>query len=566
MSYSSDSTAFKLNFTDGTFMTILNYGADAPTFTTGQHEFIIPNFYLGEFSTGGFTFTKYDYDGNEYVFSQTGVIINGTIDTRTSNRRQFLQYDPVSKKIKVTWVSPDGSGMPIMNDYYNSVEGICYDSFVGTSPYSSFGQALYAGENKYYKEEIMHAPTYYQLENVVKRAENAPYCSTTVYYGHNAPLVRTLSGMLYVTGVSTAQEYSLDLSKSVTDFDPENPLIPDTDPLKPGGITEPSDVNGDFDDTSDPIDFPPLPTLGAIDTGFITLYNPSLTQLQDLSDYMWSSAFDVDSFKKVFANPMDVFLGLSIVPVSIPDGSIREIKVGGISTGKYMTPAAQQYIEVPCGSINVKEYWGAYLDYEPFTKAEIYLPYIGTHPLAVDDIMGKTVEVRYHVDILSGSCTAFVKCGDSVLYQFIGQCSSSIPISGNDWTNVINAAIQIAGSIGTMVATGGASIPASSAIATASSVTSSVVSNMKPSIEKSGAISGTGGLMGAQTPYLILTRPRQALPASQNYFTGYPSFITELLGALSGYTEVERIHLSGIPGTDAEIAEIETLLKEGVIL
>lgn len=364
---------------------------------------------------------------------------------------------------------------------------------------------------------------------------------------------------------------------------------PNPDPYDPEGDegTEPGGGDGDHDLGSDDIDIPPLPGLSAVDTGFITLFNPSLSQLQDLSDYLWSPLFDIDTVKKLFADPMDVFLGLSIVPVQVPSGGSKTVKVAGISTGVNMTVAARQYIEVDCGSINVNEYWGAYLDYEPYTKAELYLPYIGAHPIAIDDIMGKTITIKYHVDILSGACVAYVKCGKSVLYTFIGQCSSSIPINRSDWTSVINGALNIATAIGTMVATGGSSAPMSSGasaegasaaasakearktaamIRGASNIASTAVNVMKPSIEKSGAISGTGGMMAIQKPYLIITRPRQAVPNNQKHYMGYPSFMTTYLSALSGYTEMEYVHLEGISATDEELSEIEALLRGGVYL
>lgn len=338
---------------------------------------------------------------------------------------------------------------------------------------------------------------------------------------------------------------------------------PDEDPYNPGhnDSTQPGGGDGNHNLDSDDIDIPALPTLSATDTGFITIFNPSLAQLQALSDYLWSALFDVDTVKRLFADPMDVFLGLSIVPVAVPSGGSKTVKVAGISTGISMTVAARQYIEVDCGSINVSEYWGAYLDYEPFTTAQLYLPYVGTHQIAIDDIMGKTVKVVYHVDILSGSCIAYVKCGSSVLYSFIGQCSSSIPITANDWTNVINGALNIASAIGTMISSGGASAPSA-----AGTIASTAVNSLKPSIEKSGSLSGTGGMMAIQKPYLIITRPKQAIPSNQNKYMGYPSFITTGLGAISGYTEVEDIHITGINACDEEIAEIEELLKGGVIL
>lgn len=335
----------------------------------------------------------------------------------------------------------------------------------------------------------------------------------------------------------------------------------DKDPFEPGGTSSPGGGNGVFDKTGDNVDIPSLPTLSASDAGFITIFNPNVLELKSLASYMWSGAFDINTYKKIFADPMDCILGLSIVPVDVPNGPSHTVKVGNISTGISMTVAASQYVEVDCGSLKIEEYWGAYLDYDPFTKAEIYLPYIGVRPISVDDIMNKTVTIKYHVDILSGSCTAYVKCGGSVLYQFIGQCSSSIPIASTDWTDVINGCLSIAGSIGSLTASGGASAPQD-----VPKMASAVTNMLKPNIEKSGAISGTGGMLAIQTPYIILTRPRQASPARQNHFTGYPSFITEHIGSLSGYTEIEEIHLKGVSGTDEELNEIVSLLEEGVIL
>lgn len=336
---------------------------------------------------------------------------------------------------------------------------------------------------------------------------------------------------------------------------------PPTDPYTQGGESDTGGGTGNFDGTSVDVDFTSLPTLSAVDTGFITLYNPTVTQLQALASYMWSGAFDLDTFKKLFADPMQAILGLSIVPGPVPSSGSQAVKVGNISTGISMTKAASQYIDVDCGTLNVEEFWGAYLDYEPYTKAEIYLPYIGTHQIAVDDIMGKAVHIKYHIDILSGACAAEIKCGGSVLYTFIGSVAVSIPVTGNDWTNVINGVLSIAGAVGSLVATGGASAPAA-----AGEIASAAVNSLKPNIEKSGAVSGGGGLMSGKVPVLILTRPRQALPTSQNEFTGYPAFITRSLGAVSGYTEVHKIRLGGISATDAELDEIENLLKGGVIL
>lgn len=584
MAISLESPTYKLTFTDGTFITLLNSNSDVShVYEGGEYTFILPNYYIGDFDTWLGSVTKYDKNGNKYEFSNMGVIINDTQDFRRTGNKMAFSYDPVEDKLYFNYIYPPPELLPSLNTNDRAVYGTLYNGDTSGTAYNSIGEAIATGEDFY--DRLSYG--WYSISNILTRNDDIPFHGANAFCGnHNE---RTLTQLIWNSSGTGALVDINNFSELIEDFDPEPEPIPDDDPYTPGDDeTQPGGGDGDHDNGSDPIDFPSLPSVSAVDTGFITLFNPSLRELQDLSDYLWSPLFDVDTVKKLFADPMDVFLGLSIVPVQVPNGSSKTVKVAGISTGISMTLAASQYVEVDCGSINVKEFWGAYLDYEPYTKAELYLPYIGTHPISIDDIMGKTITIKYHVDILSGACVAYVKCGNSILYSFIGQCSSSIPINSSDWTNVINGALTIATAIGTMVATGGASAPMASgasgeagaaAAATAreasktaamirgaSTIASTAVNVMKPSIEKSGSISGTGGMMAVQKPYLIITRPRQAVPGSQNHFMGYPSFITSVIGTLSGYTEVEEVHLEGIPATDSELAEIESLLRGGVYL
>lgn len=345
-----------------------------------------------------------------------------------------------------------------------------------------------------------------------------------------------------------------------------------TDPYTPGGITDPTPPlpTGDFDGSSDPIDFPPVPAVNALNCNFITLYTPSLTQIQALATYLWGPGFNVNDLKKIVNNPMDVILGLSIVPVEVPHSDTPgEIGFGNIvSTGCYMYKATQQYVDVDCGTLNLHEFWGAYLDYEPYTKVSIYLPYIGYRPMSIDDCMNTAIHVKYRVDVLTGACIAMIKCNDHILYEHAGACSVSIPITATDWTNVINGIISSVVSTAGIIAgtvTGAAPLTAASAMAAVSSAAQNTM-QMKPTVDRSGTISSSVGFLGVQKPYLILTRPRQALPAEQNTFTGYPSWITAKLGDLTGFTQVAEIHLHDIACTDAEKDMIEAALKEGVIL
>ena len=577
MSVSNSSPTFKYNFTDGTFMTVVNTSSEASTYI-GEMTFILPNYYFGDLESFSGTITKYDKNGNKFEFSNQGVIINDIQDFRRTGNRMAFVYNPDTDELGIGYYQPAPEFIPDLSESDRAVYGICIDGDTSGTPFSSLGEAIAKGEEFY--DTLSYG--WYGICNILSRTSGTPFHSANIFGAKQYQ-----SGLMSYMYNTAAGLMSIDINHDGTmdDFDPVNPIDPSEDPYDPDGDgTGPGGGDGDHDDGSDDIDIPTLPTLSAVDTGFITLYRPSASDLVNLANYLWSSPLAIwDNLKKIVQQPMDCILGLSIVPVNPSIGAAKPITIADVNTGVNTCPVTSQYVEVDCGSITVNEYWGAYLDYEPYTKAEIYLPYIGTHPISIDDIMGKTVKIVYHVDVLSGSCTAYIKCGRSVIYSFIGQCSSSIPIGAKDWTNVITGALTIATAIGSMVASGGATAPMGASatpqqveaaeathraamIRQAGNVASTAVNVLKPSIGKSGSMSGTGGLMAIQKPYLILTRPKQAVPGSQNHYMGYPSFITASIGSLSGYTEVEEVHLNGVPATDIELAEIEQLLKGGVYL
>ena len=229
-----------------------------------------------------------------------------------------------------------------------------------------------------------------------------------------------------------------------------------------------------------------------------------------------------------------------------------------------MTKVSTQYIKFDCGTVTIKRKWGAFLDYSPYTKTYLYLPFIGIRSIETDSIMGVAVHVKYNIDVMSGACCAFVIANGTTLYSFIGQCSCSVPVTGRDWTNMINGVLGAVSGVASAAgsAASGNILGAVSGIASAASSAISA----KPTIEHSGNMGGMGGLMGIKRPYFIIERPVQAVPGYQNAIIGYPSFVYKYIGQLNGYTEFEQIHLEGLPCTSEELNEIENILLTGVIL
>lgn len=350
-------------------------------------------------------------------------------------------------------------------------------------------------------------------------------------------------------------EYDPDKDPTSPDYDPD---VPHT-PWRPVSGESPN-PNPNPLPPEDTIPVPPQPPVFASSNKLLTLYNPVQSELDDLADFLWSPTWSVDTFKKIFANPLDAILGIMVMPLVPASVSQRELSIGNIPTGITMRYFTQQFVDYPCGSFTVGEYYGSYLDYAPYTKVVLVLPYIGECKLNTDEVMNKTIDITYRFDVGSGTCVAFVKVDGCLLYTFNGMACSSIPVSANGWGSMMSGLLSMpVKAVAASAALGAGPIGAIGAAAALS------VTSMKEEISHTGNLTGSAGLIGVQKPYLIITRPRQVIPPNQNSYTGYPSFMTESLGSLSGYTEVEQCHLEHVPATGEELAEIERLLKEGVL-
>lgn len=353
----------------------------------------------------------------------------------------------------------------------------------------------------------------------------------------------------------------------------DGPATQEADSENPYGITtsQGGGGNGHYGDIDsvEGTPIPDLPDLSAAELGFITMYNPSKAQLIALSDFMWSGLFDLDTYKKLFSDPMESIIGLSIVPVAPTVAGSKNVMFGSIDSGVSMSYLSTQYVQFDCGSVTIEDYVGSFLDYSPYTKISIYLPYIGIHELSPDDIMNDTINVTYNIDVLSGACGAFISSSKKgVLYSYNGSCISNIPLTSINFSSAIqNAVSAVCSGAATIagIATGAAPLTAAGVGALLNSAANTAL-NSKPSIQRSGSLGGSAGILSVQRPYIIIERPNLSVPSNVQKFVGQTSNISATLGSLSGFTMVEYVHIEGVPATDEEIKEIEQLLKEGVYL
>lgn len=336
---------------------------------------------------------------------------------------------------------------------------------------------------------------------------------------------------------------------------------------------EPPKAEGAFglaDKTSEPVDFPALPLVSALGTGTVNMYRATQASLREFSQFLWTGDF-IDNVKKLFQDPMEALISVQIVPYSPPQAdTLSNVYMSWIDTGVKMYPLTNQFLEVDCGTLTVSEFWGSFLDYPPNTEISIFLPYIGLKSLSVQDVMDRTIELRYHIDCLTGTCLAMLKCSgnglNSVLYSWSGSCNTQIPIAARDFSSIYSSIIGLVSTAGIAAATGGSGVAAKAAVGAAAGVSALKSATLDTHVRQSGSVGSTPSYLGIQKPFLIISRPLDSTPTDFNEQTGRPSNLTGKVGDFSGYLESSYCHLENLVATDAEKREIESLLKSGIFL
>lgn len=366
-----------------------------------------------------------------------------------------------------------------------------------------------------------------------------------------------------------------------------NDFIPDLidafsytpDPNEGGG----SDVTGGGGGTPrDSIRIPDfeLPPNNLLQSGIIKMFSPSVTQMNSFVNWIYSSADSViTNFKKLWVEPMNSIVSLSMIPCYAPSITNESIKFCGVDSEIKAPLISEQFITINCGFVDVKEEYNTFLDYSSFTGVKLYLPFVGIVDLNTDDVMGARLYLKYNIDLFTGESIAYLRCVkndtnykniyDAPLYAWDANVVYSVPITGNNWQQLYNGIAKLVTSgISGAVVGGGAG-----AVVGALSDIGNFATTSKVSYSRGGSLKANGGFLGGYTPYLIFNAPISSVPkmgGNSGKYRGFPSDIEDKLSNFHGYTEIERdtLHLTDFSNyaTDEEIEMIHEMLINGVIL
>ena len=370
------------------------------------------------------------------------------------------------------------------------------------------------------------------------------------------------------------------LPNPVPDRNPN--LDPDNDPSqRPEPVPDPDPAEeidpssgGSSPDNIFPIGVFPtiIPTSGS---GLIHVYNPTAGEMTSFGQWLWVTYADND-IQKLWNNPFDGVISAHELYARPSVDGRDNIRSGFLTCPTTANLVRVRYNQINCGSVVIPEWYSNYLDYSPYTKASVYLPFIGIVELDSDDIIGHGINITYTVDSYNGSCIAQITVAkqgyNNTVYQFSGNCSVELPLAGGSQAAIraglISAAAtgitSVIGGVASLLtgnipgAIGGIAHGVGSAISTAVS--------QKSTVQHSGSFGASYGAMGIKKPYLIIRRPIQKQVLNYNEDYGFPAHKRVLIGSCSGYLRAKEVHVVSPTATDEEKAMIENLLKQGVFV
>lgn len=159
-------------------------------------------------------------------------------------------------------------------------------------------------------------------------------------------------------------------------------------------------------------------------------------------DYTYFEDKVIDNF--LVTSPIESIISLKRFPFNVPYISPQE--KSAVKLGKN-TGSAEGYLTnfvfntIVFSGVDIYPRFGnSFLDYEPYTSYEVYIPFCGTVKIRAADILGHTLNVTLQIDLSTGTCTAFIMADSLVIETVTGACGVDLQVTGTD-TTAVNSAI-----------------------------------------------------------------------------------------------------------------------------
>lgn len=356
-----------------------------------------------------------------------------------------------------------------------------------------------------------------------------------------------------------------------------------------GGISDADGYDPNFDNSSDIIPVPNMPSVGVSNVGFVNVYKTTQGALQNLGadlfpdfvppptpepteDLATTIAMGFTNVVENLSNLLSSYINSNLInyiidchclPVSPTVGQNEQIKIGFKNFPQTAMRVTSDYVDFNCGSLNLKEYYGNFIDYVG-TRASLYLPFIGFVPIKNEYFQDGELTVKYRFNIIDGSFMCYVlatssksNLKDTVIGTYSGNACVHIPITGVNYSNMVSGLVNGVTSVAT-AGKGAGALAVNTALSTLS---------MKPEMQSSNSYNSTSSFLGIRYPYLLIEREVSNFSELYPNEYGVPLNATKTISELTGYVEMdENIHIETISCMDEEKTMIKELLTGGIII
>lgn len=345
-------------------------------------------------------------------------------------------------------------------------------------------------------------------------------------------------------------------------------------------------------------------------TAFSKEYKLTHSGVMDLCGQFYASISQIgtdqtaeDYYNRTFLtnNPTDVIVSLRYYDIDLAKAlpttgdTTVPVTLGAYTTNVngWRTDAVVKRFTL--GSCTYYPYFGDFRDYEPYSYAELVIPYCGSLQISPSEFMGHKLQVDLVIDFGTGQCTAYVYRDRLVIDSLPGQIGVDVPVSAvasadlqrdlyNNAAQLRSAKISgqqalIGGVFSTIanVATGNIAGAVSSGLQTVLGQEQSKnnidvaqynLEHTQVHYKQVGAATPGQSVLQSRNARLIIYRPVMGTydPATYGHTTGFACLDHSKLSNYNGFVQCANIVTDGISATEQEKQLIIQALQSGVFV
>lgn len=266
---------------------------------------------------------------------------------------------------------------------------------------------------------------------------------------------------------------------------------------------------------------------------------------------------------------------LNIVPID------TDLKIGGVNVtynnenikvGQIVSTATTS-VSVTFGEFNIPRLSGTFLDYSPYTKYELLLPFAPTPVILPDWCVNKTVRAIFLYDIYTTSCQYVIECNNERICSVSGIFGVDRPISAQNVAlkdaSRLSAQVATASSVlgGVMSAsTGNIGGIMSGAIGGVSALSQMILSGKQNYMYTVGANGDSSSVGLCHAVHLKITHTLSAEDSNFAHVYGRPLCKYKKLSSVTGYTKCDNVNTTGLTCSETEKQRIKQLLESGIYI